>query len=191
MHKSSCNNEKGKSYNYKAYQYIRNNGGWENWSMYMIEQYAANSKYDLERRERYYYDLLKPALNCNIPTRPKEEYYQDNKEHINQYKKQYREDHKEYFKQYYQDNKKHIKERENQYRKDNKEHINQRKKQYRKDNKEHINQYKKQYREKQKHIQHMCECGKIYNKNNKTIHYKSKHHKTYIKNPFINIYKHL
>lgn len=36
-HKSSCNNENGKSYNLKIYQTIRNNGGWDNWEMKLID----------------------------------------------------------------------------------------------------------------------------------------------------------
>ena len=185
-HKSNCNNEKGKKYNIKVYQFIRNNGGWENWGMYMIEQYAANSKHDLERRERHYYDILKPALNCYIPTRTVQEYYKDNKEHYKQYQqdnkehikqraKQYREDHKEHIKQYREDHKEHIK----QYYQDNKEQI----KQYYQDNKEQIKQYR--------NIKHMCGCGKIYSNRNKTKHFKTNQHIDYMNNPFINIYKHL
>ena len=32
-HKCSCINEKRKSYNYKLYKFIRENGGWNNWTM--------------------------------------------------------------------------------------------------------------------------------------------------------------
>ena len=30
-HKAVCNNEKGRDYNYYVYQFIRENGGWDNW----------------------------------------------------------------------------------------------------------------------------------------------------------------
>ena len=35
-HKYSCNNVKDKSYNFKVYQTIRENGGWVNWTMLMV-----------------------------------------------------------------------------------------------------------------------------------------------------------
>ena len=38
-HKDSCNNIKSKQYNYKLYQFIRDNQGWENFSMIEIEKY--------------------------------------------------------------------------------------------------------------------------------------------------------
>ncbi len=36
-HKSRCNNEKDKAYNKYLYQFIRANGGWENWSVIEVE----------------------------------------------------------------------------------------------------------------------------------------------------------
>jgi hypothetical protein len=32
-HKKRCNNEKQKSYNIYVYKFIRDNGGWDNWTM--------------------------------------------------------------------------------------------------------------------------------------------------------------
>ena len=32
-HKGDCNNDKSKSYNSLIYTFIRNNGGWNNWTM--------------------------------------------------------------------------------------------------------------------------------------------------------------
>ena len=37
-HKTSCNNEKGKKYNMNVYSFIRENGGWNNWSMILVEE---------------------------------------------------------------------------------------------------------------------------------------------------------
>ena len=37
QHKNSCINEKQKGYNEKKYQYIRDNGGWNEWNMIEIE----------------------------------------------------------------------------------------------------------------------------------------------------------
>ena len=38
-HKNNCNNEKRKDYNAKKYQYIRVNGGWNEWNMVEIEKF--------------------------------------------------------------------------------------------------------------------------------------------------------
>jgi hypothetical protein len=77
-HKSRCNNEKDTSYNFLVYQYIRNNGGWNNFVMIPIEQYSCNDKKELVIRERHHIDLLRPTLNKQIPTRTKKEYYEEN-----------------------------------------------------------------------------------------------------------------
>ena len=36
-HKSNCNNEKSKEYNYNVYHFIRVNGGFNNWRMIQLE----------------------------------------------------------------------------------------------------------------------------------------------------------
>jgi hypothetical protein len=81
-HKSSCNNEKDKHYNSNLYQYIRDNGAWDEWQMIPIEVFPCNDKKELEVRERYHIELLKSKLNKNIPTRNDKEYREDNKEKI-------------------------------------------------------------------------------------------------------------
>ena len=73
------------------YNTIRNNEGWENWSMIEIEKYPCNDINEACSRERYYYELLNAKLNTNYPTRNGKEYYQDNKEYKKEYSKEYRE----------------------------------------------------------------------------------------------------
>lgn len=90
QHKSVCNNENDKYYNFPVYQCIRANGGFQNWDMIRIEPYPCNSKIELHMRERHWIEERQPTLNKNIPTRTEEE--------IRQYKKQYREEHKEIIK---------------------------------------------------------------------------------------------
>ena len=43
-HKSVCNNENDKNYNLKVYEYIRANGGFENFEIVIIEEYPCNNK---------------------------------------------------------------------------------------------------------------------------------------------------
>jgi hypothetical protein len=57
-HKYEC-----KNYNKKKDIFIRNNGGWDNWSMILIEEYPCNNKLQAEQRERYWIEDLKPNLN--------------------------------------------------------------------------------------------------------------------------------
>jgi len=107
-HKSNCNNEKDKKYNIPIYQYIRANGGWDEWVMIPIEPYPCNSIIELEIRERYYIDILRPTLNKQLPTRTQKEYYENNKEQIIERNKKYNKNNKEKIKQYYEDNKEQI-----------------------------------------------------------------------------------
>jgi len=46
-HKTGCYNEKSRNYNSPVYQFIRDNGGWDQWVMTPIEQYSCNSKKEL------------------------------------------------------------------------------------------------------------------------------------------------
>ena len=113
-HKSDCNNEKSHSYNCNVYKFIRENGGWENWDMILIEYYKCDTKLELEKREREVIENLKPSLNNRIPTRTKKEYtklwYEKNKDN-KEYYKQRKEYHKQYNQEYYQDNKEQLLEK--------------------------------------------------------------------------------
>ena len=95
-HKTVCNNEKSKSYNYKIYKIIRENGGWGNWSMLLVEKFPCKDSSEACKREREVYEELDAIMNTRRPYRTQEELKEEHKE----YKKQYREDHKEYYKQY-------------------------------------------------------------------------------------------
>ena len=99
QHKTVCNNQGGPAYNYNVYQFIRGHGGFENWSMILIENFPCDSKLELHKRERYWLEQLGATLNKNIPSRtPKEQskiYYQNH----NEQKKIYYQNHKEELKE--------------------------------------------------------------------------------------------
>ena len=59
-HKFNCYNERHLKYNYKVYQYIRDNGNWENFEFIILEE-CENDK--LKRLEQSYMDVYKPTLN--------------------------------------------------------------------------------------------------------------------------------
>ena len=91
-HKSCCNNINDKRYNLKLYKCIRDNGGWVNWSMILIENISCESKLELHKIEREYIEKNNSVLNCQIPSRTKKEYNNDTKEKMKEYYKQYRKD---------------------------------------------------------------------------------------------------
>lgn len=134
-HKSVCNNEKNNYYNLYVYQFIRDNGGFNNWSMIQLEVVNYETKRDLEAHERRWIEQLKPKLNKYIPVRTRQEY-------------------KEYQKEYQKDKKDNIKEYQKQYQKDNKDKIKQYQKQYNKEyqknNRDKIKQYHKEYNKNNK-----------------------------------------
>ena len=74
MHKKTTINKVSHLYNIPLYAFIRNNGGWDNFDMIIIENYPCTSRIELLTRERHYYDELKPSLNVNMPMRSTKEY---------------------------------------------------------------------------------------------------------------------
>ncbi len=115
-HKRCCNNEKSKKYNLKVYQIIRQNGGWDNFTMIEIEKYPCNDSNEAHARERYYLELLNAKLNIQIPTRTMQEYGK-------KYKEANKEKIAELNKEYYESNKEKIKEKRKQYKEANKNKI--------------------------------------------------------------------
>ena len=85
-HKSACNDIHNNDHNMKVYQFIRDNGGWNNWSMIEIEKYPCNDGNEARKRERHYVELLGAQLNRVIPSRSRKEssdkYYQDHREQL-------------------------------------------------------------------------------------------------------------
>ncbi len=143
-HKNGCNNPNSKDYNQKKYQYIRENGGWNDWCMIEIEKFNCNDFNEATARERYWLKDLKATLNTIEPNRSRTEHYQDNKDKLSEINKQYRQDNKDKIlgkaKQYYQDNKDKILERTKQYQQNNKDQISSYHKKYKQDNKDKISE---------------------------------------------------
>jgi len=94
-HKSNCNNPNSPHHNYKIYKFIRDNGGWSNWSKMIIANIDVKNKLEQKKYEQFYIDLLEPSLNCcrsyitseQLKEQLKEyykEYYNRNKEKINE-----------------------------------------------------------------------------------------------------------
>ena len=151
QHKFDCNNENRKIYNQYKYQFIRSNGGFENWSMIIIENYACENKRQLEKRERYFMELLNATLNSYTPFLTEEE----KKEQKKEYDKEYRENHIE-----------EIKEKD---------------KNYKENNKDKIKEYFKSINEKHKKEKYNCVCGSNLRLADKKRHLKTTKHLNYIR----------
>jgi hypothetical protein len=111
-HKSRCCNENAKDHNFKVYKIIRDNGGFENWDMILVEEYPCENKLQKLQRERYWYEELKSTLNGDVPGRSDKEYREENKQKIAEQKKEY-----------YEENRKKILEQKKEYHGLNKQKI--------------------------------------------------------------------
>lgn len=69
-HKTTCNNPSHKYHNLKLYRTIRENGGWDNFEMKIIEEYPCSSVEEALVRETQLFDELKANLNTNVPYSP-------------------------------------------------------------------------------------------------------------------------
>jgi len=177
-HKQSSCNPNNKEYNQKKYQYIRDNGGWDNWRMILVEKYPCNDIYEAFARERHWIKELKTTLNNNEPCRTFKEWYIDNKEKVAEKQKEYRENNKEK-----------LAEKSKEYRENNKEQIFERHKEYYENNKETICEKKKEYYENNKEKLHekknekiTCDCGSVVCKDGMARHRKSIKHQEWEKN---------
>jgi len=144
-HKKSCNNPNSVGYNMKVYQYIRENGGWDNFVMDVILAYPCNDKYQLKLREDEIICEINSKLNTNRANRGQKQYYQDNLDKIKEKKKKYhqknKEKIKEQMKEYRELNEEKIKEQSKKYRKLNKEKLAEKTREYQQNNKDKIKEW--------------------------------------------------
>src|SRR5271169_3101065 len=126
-HKSKCENPQDDDYMVPVYQFIRSNGGWDNWHQIIIEEVNYSDIIELRIRERYWIETLHSSLNTKIPTRTHKEYREDNKDYISKYYKEWCKKNKEInvqkAKAYYKENKEAICASQKEYRAQNKDCI--------------------------------------------------------------------
>jgi hypothetical protein len=173
-HKTKCSNELLKSYNLKVYKFIHANGGWDNWSMIEIEKYACVDSKEARKRERYWMETLHATLNCQTPSRTRSEYYLEKLAEQKMYKLANKEKIAEYQKIYREANKEQLAEQKKIYRETNREQIAD----Y---NKTHYLANKEQLKE-QRSAMFDCPCGGKYSHGDKSRHFKTQRHSTYIEN---------
>jgi len=183
QHKAVCNNINSHCYNSYVYQFIRNNGGFNNWDIVEIEKYPCNDKQELHKRERFYIELLGSTLNSNLPTRSPKEY-------IKEYRENNKAKLKEYDKQRYQNNKNEILEQQKEYHqknknkskefyKTNKDKLLKQMKEYYKNNKDKLLEKQKEYdlnnKDKKKEKIECDICNKILSRGSLYLHKKNLH----------------
>jgi hypothetical protein len=100
----------------KLYECMRQNGGWDNWDMVLIEAFPCENDLVASARERFLIETLNAKLNYYRPIITIEE--------KREYDKNYRNTHvakvdKEYFKNYYEENKEAFKKRDKENREAN------------------------------------------------------------------------
>jgi hypothetical protein len=188
QHKFKCTSD----HNFKVYQIIRDNGGWNNWEMIMIEIFKCNNEIEAKTRERFWFEQLNSTLNTIYPIRSRQEHYQDEKEIILAKQKLYHHEHKDEInerrKEIYEQNKEKIIEQKKEYVKRNKEKVTEQRKKCYERTKEHILEYRKSYYEANKDKinedlktkKFVCECGSSMRCSEKSRHIKSKKHQEFI-----------
>lgn len=158
QHKSDCRNEKSPRHKNYLYEFIRGNGGWDEfrerngfhpgneWEIVELEQVVYDDRKELLMRERHWTKELKADLNKNVQCRTKEEYYNDNKDAVLEKIKQFNKINAERIsfrkRIYYEKHKDKIIQRSKEYYSKNADKVRQ----YYLDNKERINAYQKQYK---------------------------------------------
>jgi hypothetical protein len=137
----------------------------------LVEYYPCINKQQLLKREGEYIKN-NICINKLIAGRTKNEWIEDNKEKLAQYKKNWHENNKEQIaeqrKEYYEKNKEHIAEKRKEKYQENKEEILKKNKEYYENNKEEIAEQRKE--------KVTCDCGCIIRKEKLSEHKKTNKH---------------
>ena len=182
-HKRSCINQGDKNHHLNVYQFIRENGSWENWDMILIETVKCDNGLEARKKEREHIEKEGATLNKARPYVSRQD--------IQEYKKQWDIDNEEKMKQsktkYYENNRDVVIQRSKDRYIEKKDEILEYIRNYNKENREYRLQKQKEryilkkdeYLSKQyEPIQ--CQCGAICMKQNMLRHKQTKKHQDYI-----------
>ena len=121
-HKRCCS-DNNKRNNVKVYNFIRENGEWDNWDMVLVEKVNVNDGNELRKEERKWIEQLNATLNSSIPTRTQKEWFVDNEEKMKQYRIDNKDKIKEKDKKHYEKNKEKYIEYSKKYTEKNKKEV--------------------------------------------------------------------
>lgn len=133
QHKTNCNNEKERAYNFKIYQTIRANGGWDNYNMNVIDRKVVIDKLEARQHEQTLIEKHKASLNSRRAYTDKKQY---DKEKSQKYYENNRDAVNEYQREYYENNRDTVKEQQREYREKKRDDINEKQRERRRKLKE-------------------------------------------------------
>ena len=159
QHKSTCSNENNKGrFEMYLYDFIRQNGGWDNFQMVLIETRECENNLHARQLERQHMEALNATLNKLSPIRSREEKLQ-------------------YFHERYDQNKEEFRRKAEMYRMEKPEKIKERKKRDYQLHKDKYTEYRKDHTYKI-----TCKCGAVFNNTGKSCHERTKKHQEYLNN---------
>ena len=80
-HKDKCNNKNNNDYKYPLYRYMRENGGWDNFEMTIIDSGECEDELELHCAEQFYIDMsggIENLLNGQDALMDKKKYREKN-----------------------------------------------------------------------------------------------------------------
>ena len=186
-HKRNCYNQNSKNFTNYVYQFIRENGGWDNFDMVIVKIQECENSLEARRIEREFVEQLQATLNKYVPYKSEDEKAEEKKEFDRQYYKNHKEEMNTKSRQRYEEHKEEEKEKRKQRYENNKETVLEQNKKWRDEHKEEQKEYFKNHREKNKEkikawagevIE--CECGFTYTRHHKSRHFKTQRHQAYL-----------
>jgi hypothetical protein len=81
-HKKRCITETDKKHNLKVYKIIRDNGGWDDYSIIEIEKFPCQDVQEAKKKEREWFEKLNCSLNTYLPQRNPKEWREMNREEV-------------------------------------------------------------------------------------------------------------
>ena len=166
-HKKNCLNPNSKKYNFPIYCFVRENGGWENWDMILIDKKECCNELEALKYEREYMESMNASLNRYKPYRNQEDWDEKQRkrnEHIKQDRKDNPEKYKQIDKLNYEQNKEKKIKRASDYYNKYKDYLNKKKAERYENNKEYT----------------ACECGSTVLCHNFQKHLKTPKHQQYL-----------
>jgi predicted GIY-YIG superfamily endonuclease len=98
-HKQRSNNDDPS----KLYQHIKENGGWDNFQVVEIERIKCENITEAKKRELFWIKELEAELNSNVPMQTIQEWNQQNKERMREWRLKYNRENYDRLKQYKRD----------------------------------------------------------------------------------------
>jgi len=173
-----CHKKRSKIDEQELYKYIRENNGWENFTMVEIEKYPCNDLTEARIRERFWYEVLNPKLNEMKPYITPEEIKKNEHIYHQNYYYQHQNECIAKTKAYYEEHKNETISRIKEWGEKNQDKLKQYKSKWYQNNK-NTQDYKDKMEEKTK--PYNCECGSVCRIDNKHNHFKTVKHINYLK----------